>query len=141
MQETQVQCLGQEDPLEKEMATHSGTLAWKIPWPEEPGRLQSKDHKESDTTQQLHFHFHFQPIPGAYGHYSRVNGDSKRTYTKGHLPGAAAGAPHPRGEPLLTHTSTGDPPTLAGRSGSSVRSLLLSSGSWCMQDFICALQE
>ena len=41
MQETRVQSLGQEDPLEKEMATHSRTLAWKIPWMEKPGRLQS----------------------------------------------------------------------------------------------------
>ena len=41
MQETWVQSLGQEDPLEKEMAPHSSTLAWKIPWTEEPGRLQS----------------------------------------------------------------------------------------------------
>ena len=41
MWETWVQSLGQEDPLEREMATHSGTLAWKIPWMEEPGRLQS----------------------------------------------------------------------------------------------------
>ena len=40
MQETQVQSPGQEDPLEKEMATHSNTLPWKIPWTEEPGRLQ-----------------------------------------------------------------------------------------------------
>ena len=40
-QETQVQSLGQEDPLEEEMATHSSTLAWKTPWPEEPGGLQS----------------------------------------------------------------------------------------------------
>ena len=39
--ETQVQSLGQEDPLEKEMATHSSTLAWKIPWTEKPGMLQS----------------------------------------------------------------------------------------------------
>ena len=39
--ETWVQSLGQEDPLEKEMATHSRTLAWKIPWMEERGRLQS----------------------------------------------------------------------------------------------------
>ena len=38
---TWVQSLGQEDPLEKEMATHSSILAWKIPWTEEPGRLQS----------------------------------------------------------------------------------------------------
>ena len=41
MQETRVQSLGREDPLEKGMATHSGVLAWKIPWTEEPGRLQS----------------------------------------------------------------------------------------------------
>ena len=41
MQETWVQSLGQEDPLEKAMATHSSTLAWKIPWMEECGRLQS----------------------------------------------------------------------------------------------------
>ena len=41
MQETQVRFLGQEDPLEKEMAIHSSTLAWKIPWTEEPDRLQS----------------------------------------------------------------------------------------------------
>ena len=41
MRETQVQSLGQEDDLEKERATHSSTLAWKIPWAEEPGRLQS----------------------------------------------------------------------------------------------------
>ena len=41
MQETQVQSLSQEDPLEKEMAAHSSTLAWRIPWREEPGRLQS----------------------------------------------------------------------------------------------------
>ena len=41
MWETQVRFLGWEDPLEKEMATHSRTLAWKIPWTEEPGSLQS----------------------------------------------------------------------------------------------------
>ena len=41
MQETQVRSLGQEDSLEKEMATHSSTIAWKIPWMEEPGKLQS----------------------------------------------------------------------------------------------------
>ena len=40
MQETQIQTLGQEDPLEKEMATHSSILAWRIPWTEKPGRLQ-----------------------------------------------------------------------------------------------------
>ena len=41
VRETQVQSLDQEDPLEKEMATHSSTLVWKIPWTEEPGGLQS----------------------------------------------------------------------------------------------------
>ena len=41
MQETRVRSLGQEDPLEKEMAAHSSTIAWRIPWMEEPGRLQS----------------------------------------------------------------------------------------------------
>ena len=43
MQETQVRSLGQKDPLEKEMATNSSILAWRIPWTEEPGGLQSMD--------------------------------------------------------------------------------------------------
>ena len=43
----------QENTLEKEMATHSSILAWRIPWTKEPGRLQSMGHKESDTTEQL----------------------------------------------------------------------------------------
>ena len=43
MQESQVQPLGQEDPLEKGMATHSSILAWRIPWTEEPGRLHSME--------------------------------------------------------------------------------------------------
>ena len=55
MQETQVWFLGWEDPLEKEMAAHSSTLAWKIPWTEEPGRLQPMELQESDTTERLHF--------------------------------------------------------------------------------------
>ena len=50
MQETQVQSLGWEDPLEKEMATYSGILACEIPWTEGPGGLQSMGSKESDTT-------------------------------------------------------------------------------------------
>ena len=50
MQETRVQSLGREDPLEKEMAIQSTILAWKIPWTEEPSRLYSLwGHKESDT--------------------------------------------------------------------------------------------
>ena len=43
--------------MEKAMAPHSSTLAWKIPWTEEPGRLQSIGRQESDTTEWLHFHF------------------------------------------------------------------------------------
>ena len=53
MQETQDRSLGWEDSLEKAMATHFSTLAWKIPWTEEPGRLHGV--AESDTTEQLHF--------------------------------------------------------------------------------------
>ena len=56
MQETQVRFLGWEDPLEKEMAIHSSTLAWKIPWMKEPDRLLSKS--------RTRLHFHFQ---GKYG--------------------------------------------------------------------------
>ena len=55
MQETQVRSLGREDPLEKEMATHSSTLAWKIPWMEEPRRLQFM---RLDRTERFHFRFH-----------------------------------------------------------------------------------
>ena len=51
MQETQVQPLGQEDPLEQGMAIHSSILAWRIPWTEEPGGLQSWGLKDSDTTE------------------------------------------------------------------------------------------
>ena len=54
MQETQVRPLGGEDPLETEMATHSGILAWEIPWTEEPGGLYSPwVSKESDRTERL----------------------------------------------------------------------------------------
>ena len=48
MRETWVQSLGQEDPLEKEMATYSSTLAWKIPWMEEPGGYSLCGHKDTD---------------------------------------------------------------------------------------------
>ena len=52
MLETWIQFLGQEDPLEKEMATYSSILAWKIPWTKEPG-----GHKESDMTEQLTLYY------------------------------------------------------------------------------------
>ena len=73
MQEPWVPSLGREDPLEKEMATHSTTLAWKIPWTEEPGRLQSMGHKESDTTERLDVTsqvlFDFLLLPGVTGKF------------------------------------------------------------------------
>ena len=50
MQETWLRSLGREDPLQKEMATHSSILAWEIPRTQEPGRLQSMGRKESDMT-------------------------------------------------------------------------------------------
>ena len=55
-QETQTGSLGLEVPLQEEMATHSSILAWKMPWTEKPGRLQSMGLKESDTTEQLTEH-------------------------------------------------------------------------------------
>ena len=56
MQETWVPSLGGEDSLEEEMATHSRTLAWRLPWTEEPGGLQSVGLLESDTTGRLNHH-------------------------------------------------------------------------------------
>ena len=56
MQETQVQSLGREGTMEKEMATHSSILTWRISWTEKPGRLQSMG-SELNLTEQ---HFHFQ---------------------------------------------------------------------------------
>ena len=53
MQETWVRFLSWEDPLEKEMATYSSIHAWRIPWTEEPGRLQSMGSKKSDMTERL----------------------------------------------------------------------------------------
>ena len=60
MQETWDQFLCQEDPLEKETATHSNILAWRIPWKEELGRLQSIGSQESDMTERLNHHHHCQ---------------------------------------------------------------------------------
>ena len=57
MQETQVRCLGQEDPLEKGMATHSSILAWRIPWTEEPGELLSMGSQSWTGLSNQHFGF------------------------------------------------------------------------------------
>ena len=59
VQETWVRSLSQEDLLEKEIATHSSILAWRIPWAEEPGSYSPWGGKESDMTEWLQFHFHF----------------------------------------------------------------------------------
>ena len=56
MQETQVRSLGRQDPLEKEMATYSSTLAWKIPWTESLVGYSPWGRKESDMTERLHVH-------------------------------------------------------------------------------------
>ena len=58
MQETQVRSLSREDPLEKEMATHSSTLAWRIPLGRSLVGYSRWGRKESDTTERLHFHLH-----------------------------------------------------------------------------------
>ena len=61
MQETRVRSLGREDLLEKKMATHSSTLAWKIPWMEEPGGLQSMA-SQSQTQLSEHTHTKFEDL-------------------------------------------------------------------------------
>ena len=73
MQETQVRFLGWEDPLEKEMATHSNILAWIIPRTEEPGRLQSMGSQESDRTLRLN------------NHHQQLGGESGGHLSKGQL--------------------------------------------------------
>ena len=57
MQETQVRSLGQEDPLEKGMVTHSSILTWRMPWTEEPGGLQSMGSQRVSTTERLTYFF------------------------------------------------------------------------------------
>ena len=59
VQDTRVQSLSAEDPLEKEMATRSSIPAWKTAWTEEPGGLQSTDHKELDMTEHTHISINF----------------------------------------------------------------------------------
>ena len=66
MQETWVRSLGWEDPLEKEMATHSSILAWEIPWTEKPGGLWSMVLQKVDTTERLNHHHQSVTI----GHHS-----------------------------------------------------------------------
>ena len=72
MWETQVQVLGREDPLEKEMAIHSSTLAWKIPWTEEPGRLQSMGSLRAGHDCDFTFTFQFHTLEKEMATHSSV---------------------------------------------------------------------
>ena len=78
MQETWVRSLGWEDPPEKEMETHSNVLAWKIPWTEEPGRLQSMGSQRvgHDWATSLHFanqnYDEISPYTSQNGHHQKV---------------------------------------------------------------------
>ena len=73
MRETRVRPLGQKDPLVKEVATHSSTLAWKIPWTEESGIYSPWSRKEWDTTEQLHIvhveENEISPLLPPFGHF------------------------------------------------------------------------
>ena len=72
MQETWVRSLSWEDPLEKEMATHSSTLAWKIPWMEEPGGLQSMGLQSRTRLSDFTFTFHFHALEEDMATHSSV---------------------------------------------------------------------
>ena len=97
MRETQVHSLGREDPLEKEMATHSSILAWRIPWTEEPGSYSPWGHKESDTTERPHFHFVFR---------SQVAQTVKRLPTMQETQVQSLGREDPLEKGMATHSST-----------------------------------
>ena len=84
MQENGVRSLGQEDPLEKEMAIHSSILAWKIPWTEEPGRLQSmrlqrvgEDLATKQQHQSLHVTMWLQQLQVSHPHSTITKGQQK----------------------------------------------------------------
>ena len=72
VQEMQVPSLGWEDPLEKEMATHSSTLARKIPWTEEPGRLQSMGSLSRTRLSDFTFTFHFHALEKEMATHSNI---------------------------------------------------------------------
>ena len=93
MLETQVRSQDREDPLEKAMAIHSSTLAWKIPWTEKPDRLRGYSpwgRKESDTTERLHFHFSVVKNPPANAEDTR---DMSSIPGLGRSPGEGNGNP------------------------------------------------
>ena len=77
----QVQSLDWEDPLEEGMAAHSSILVWRIPWTEEPGKLQSMESQESDTTEQL-THRTFLGVSSPFG---SIMGNSLKTLTRNRM--------------------------------------------------------
>ena len=72
MRETRVQSMGGEDLLEKEMATHSNILAWKIPWTEEPGGLQSMGSQSQTRLRDFTFTFHFHALEKEMATHSSI---------------------------------------------------------------------
>ena len=82
MQETLIQFLGQEDPLEKGMATHSNTPAWKTLWIKEPGELQPMGCKESDTAEQLTLSFSLSSANGFHAFFAEGTGSISGQGTK-----------------------------------------------------------
>ena len=96
MRETWVRSLGLEDPLEKGTATHSSILAWRIPWRDEPGRLQSTVSQRVEHDQETFtFTFHFRGFPGGSGvKASACNaGDLGSILGSGRSPGEGNGNP------------------------------------------------
>ena len=125
--ETWVWSLGQEDPLEKEKATHSSTLTWKIPWMEEPGGLQFMELQSRTWLSDFTF---------------TLNEDNGDLLQKVHAHTAALRAPNPEtGHPWPTPPPETPKHWQASLGQSLVGSLLLSPGSWCAQGFVCALPK
>ena len=125
--ETQVLSLGQEDPLEKERATHSSTLACEIPWMEERGGLQFMELQGRTWLSDLTF---------------TLNEDNGDLLQKVRAHTAALSASNPAaGHPRPTPPPEAPEHWQASLGQSLVGSLLLSPGSWCAQGFVCALPK
>ena len=110
MKEMQVRSLGWEDPLEKEMATHSRILAWEIPWTEEPGRLQSTGSQRVGhdwaikTTTQISFNCNLWFVSG--DPLTKSVTSLPRTWVSSHFLRGPSGHPPPKGLPRLSPPST-----------------------------------
>ena len=93
MQGTWVGSLGWKEPLEKEMASHSSILAWRLPWTEEPGGLQSVGSQESDTTERLNHHHMFISFDSVSKESACNAGDPGLIPRLGRSPGEGNGNP------------------------------------------------